>query len=161
MRSRHCAFLAVLLSVSAASAAFAAASLTPLGDLPGAPFSSSAYGVSADGSVIVGWGASASGYEAFRWTSEGGMVGLGTTLPDSDSVSFAKGVSGDGSVVVGYSQIWGPGHASASSRSPSRAGSALAIPRADRNFSFAGDVFDGERHGRFGRLASTIGCRTV
>ena len=54
MRSRHCAFLAVLLSVSAAPAAFAAASLTPLGDLPGGSFKSYAYGVSGDGSVVVG-----------------------------------------------------------------------------------------------------------
>ena len=33
--------------------------------------------MSADGSVVVGRGASASGIEAFRWTASGGMVGLG------------------------------------------------------------------------------------
>jgi probable HAF family extracellular repeat protein len=48
-----------------------------LGDLPGGEFHSVAIGVSADGSVIVGPSDSASGYEAFRWTSDGGMVGLG------------------------------------------------------------------------------------
>ena len=58
--------------------------------------------VSADGSVVVGQGNSASGYEAFRWTSEGGMVGLGD-LPGGTFESSAWGVSADGSVVVGAS----------------------------------------------------------
>jgi len=34
----------------------AAVSFTPLGDLPGGSFESSAYGVSADGSIVVGNG---------------------------------------------------------------------------------------------------------
>jgi probable HAF family extracellular repeat protein len=72
-----------------------------LGDLPGGSFNSRAYGVSADGSVIVGYGNSASGSEAFRWTSGGGMVGLGD-LPGGSFGSRANGVSADGSVVVGY-----------------------------------------------------------
>ena len=38
--------------------------------------------------------------EAFRWTSGGGMVGLGD-LPGGSSASFATGVSADGSVIVG------------------------------------------------------------
>ena len=54
-----------------------AASFQGLGDLPGGVFSSSAGGVSADGSVVVGSGTSANGYEAFRWTQATGMVGLG------------------------------------------------------------------------------------
>ena len=105
MRSKHCAFAAVLLSVSAASAAFAAASLTPLGDLPGGAFKSSASGVSADGSVVVGGSTySVYGYtQAFRWTSDGGMVGLGYPPgePLVEPFSTATGVSGDGLVVVG------------------------------------------------------------
>ncbi len=53
--------------------------------------------------LIVGGAAiSASGREAFRWTSGGGMVGLGD-LPGGESDSEANGVSADGSVVVGYS----------------------------------------------------------
>ena len=49
-----------------------------LGDLPGGSFSSHAFGVSSDGSVVVESSHSVSGgYEAFRWTSAGGMVGLG------------------------------------------------------------------------------------
>jgi probable HAF family extracellular repeat protein len=52
---------------------------------------------------VVGSSSSASGGEAFRWTSEGGMVGLGD-LPGGDFGSVANDVSGDGSVVVGSSQ---------------------------------------------------------
>jgi probable HAF family extracellular repeat protein len=77
-----------------------AATLTPLGELPGGSFSSAPTGISADGSVIVGGSSSASGQQAFRWTSDGGMVGLGN-LPGG-LWSQAYGVSADGSVIVGY-----------------------------------------------------------
>jgi probable HAF family extracellular repeat protein len=77
-----------------------ATSLTPsrhfigLGDLPGGVANSTAYGVSADGTTVVGCGNSATGLEAFRWTRVRGMAGLG--FPEA----FA--VSADGSMVVGY-----------------------------------------------------------
>src|SRR5262245_37489475 len=90
--------IAFLLLTGAVSTAYAAASLTPLGDLPGGQFASRANDVSADGSVIVGSSYSASGLEAFRWTSGGGMVGLGD-LPGGSFGSAASGVSADGSVV--------------------------------------------------------------
>jgi probable HAF family extracellular repeat protein len=45
-------------------------------------------------------GSSASGTEAFRWTSDSGMVGLGD-LTGGDFSSQAHAVSADGSVVVG------------------------------------------------------------
>ena len=73
-----------------------------LGDLPGGIFDSSAHGISANGSVIVGASNSASGTEAFRWTQAGGMLGLGD-LPSGSFDSLASGVSADGSVVVGRS----------------------------------------------------------
>src|SRR5690606_24153735 len=72
-----------------------------LGDLDGGSFYSEAYAVSADGSVIVGFGTSDDGQEAFRWTEADDMVGLG----DFDGDVFqsrAYAVSADGSVVVGY-----------------------------------------------------------
>ena len=97
MRSLACtsgAMAAVLLG-GAASTAFAAASLTPLG------IYSVANGVSGDGSVVVGNSLFGSGYEAFRWTSAGGMVGIGK--PPGDHSSYARGINGDGSVVVGGS----------------------------------------------------------
>jgi len=73
-----------------------------LGDLPGGEAGSYAFGVSADGSVVVGYGHTAAGIEAFRWTSGGGMVGLGD-LPGGLVYSYATGVSADGSVVAGPS----------------------------------------------------------
>jgi probable HAF family extracellular repeat protein len=72
-----------------------------LGDLPGGIFDSEATATSADGSVVVGYGRTASGQEAFRWTVDDGMVGLGS-LPD-DYSSVANATSADGSVVVGSS----------------------------------------------------------
>ena len=73
-----------------------------LGDLSGGDFSSKAFGVSADGSVVVGKGSGDSGTEAFRWTSAGGMNGLGS-LVEERFYSDAKAVSDNG-VVVGESQ---------------------------------------------------------
>jgi probable HAF family extracellular repeat protein len=71
-----------------------------MGDLPGGLYSSVANAVSRDGATIVGDGNSASGREAFRWTSGGGMVGLGD-LPGGDFWSEGRDVSDDGSTVVG------------------------------------------------------------
>jgi probable HAF family extracellular repeat protein len=70
-----------------------------LGTLPGGD-ESEAYGVSADGSVVVGMAFNAAGqWRAFRWTEAGGMQDLGTLGGDR---SWATGVSADGSVVVGW-----------------------------------------------------------
>jgi probable HAF family extracellular repeat protein len=94
-------YLPFILAAAFTPWAAGAASLTPLGDLAGGDFNSLALGVSGDGSVVAGQGNSASGQEAFRWTSGGGMVGLGD-LPGGSFISTARGVSSDGSVVVGY-----------------------------------------------------------
>jgi MYXO-CTERM domain-containing protein len=88
--------LVAILIGGAASTAFAAASLTPLGDLPGGAFDSLAKDVSADGSVVVG----VSNSEAFRWTASSGMVDLGVLGGSYNSHAF--GVSDDGSTVVGF-----------------------------------------------------------
>ena len=85
-----------------ATAAMGQASFQGLGDLPGNLFDSSAWGVSADGMVVVGQADPTIGREAFRWTSGGGMLGLGD-LPGGSFFSNAYAVSGDGSVVVGIS----------------------------------------------------------
>ena len=75
--------------------------LVRLGDLPGGLIRGSASGVSADGSVVVGYGYSAAGAEAFRWTQGSGMVALGD-LPGGSFSSMASAVSADGSVIVGH-----------------------------------------------------------
>ena len=59
-----------------------------------------ANGVSADGSVIVGWRLGLDNFEAFRWTEATGIVGLG--IPDDAVQSFAEGVSADGKIIVGW-----------------------------------------------------------
>lgn len=81
-----------------------------LGDLPGGGFLSVARGVSRNGSVIVGNGTiEATGWnqdtsEAFIWTAQSGMIGLGTISPGSGKPSStAYDVSADGRVIVGYS----------------------------------------------------------
>jgi probable HAF family extracellular repeat protein len=71
-----------------------------LGFLPATSIST-ANGISADGTVVVGY----SGLQAYRWTESGGMVGLGF-LP-GQTFSNAIGVNADGSVVVGYSEFHG------------------------------------------------------
>jgi probable HAF family extracellular repeat protein len=76
-----------------------------LGTLPGAgnmgrELYSNAQAVSADGLTVVGDGYSSNGSEGFRWTSAGGMVGLGD-LPGGFFQSSAYGVSANGTVIVG------------------------------------------------------------
>ena len=97
--------LAVAVALAALPATAHAQSFTPLGDLAGGSFDSGARGVSANAEVIVGDaqpGTTTNDREAFRWTSAGGMVGLGKVagLP-LESVALAA--SADGSAVVGAS----------------------------------------------------------
>ncbi len=92
-----------LLALLFCAPALHAQSFQGLGDLPGGTFTSRAYGVSADGAVVVGEGSRADGNDgAFRWTASGGMVDLGD-LPGGNFYSRARGVSADGAVVVGDS----------------------------------------------------------
>jgi probable HAF family extracellular repeat protein len=77
--------------------------MTGLGDFPGGQLASSAIGVSDDGAVVVGNATpSTLDGEAFRWTSDAGMVGLGV-LAGGTSFSTANRASADGAVVVGRS----------------------------------------------------------
>ncbi len=74
-----------------------------LGDLPGGGVASLPAAISGDGSVVVGLSSSGNGQEGFVWTSDGGMVGLGTLPGGPGFASVARGVSSDGRVVVGDS----------------------------------------------------------
>ncbi len=61
---------------------------------------SSAYGISADGSVVVGLSRTTSGKtHAFLWDTANGMVDMGSLQGQS---SRANAISGDGTVVVGW-----------------------------------------------------------
>ncbi len=78
-----------------------------LGDLPGGVFNSQAHFVSSDGNVVVGHSnvafddnAGIFQEEAFRWTAQTGIQGLG--IPTGARVTQAFGASADGSSVVGY-----------------------------------------------------------
>jgi probable HAF family extracellular repeat protein len=86
-----------------------AAAATPsfmwLGDFPGGSLDSVAYGVSADGSVVSGFGTAVLGIQAFRWTAADGLTALGD-LPGGQNYSVGgsgSSISADGQVVVGYS----------------------------------------------------------
>ena len=72
-----------------------------LGFLPGGQKFSEAFGVSADGTTIVGVSDSASGNQAFRWTQAEGMVGIGKLA--GASFTRANAISADNSTVTGYS----------------------------------------------------------
>lgn len=92
--------MTVLFSISPA---FSQLQFFPLGDLPGGATTSAAYGVSADGNVVVGFASTASGTVAFRWTEVGGMVALPGLTGGSSTSAIAYAVSADGSVIVGGS----------------------------------------------------------
>lgn len=81
------------------------AEFIPLGDLPDAAFRSFASDVSGDGRVVVGTGTSElSGgvSEAFRWTLETGIVGLGVHTNLIGERSIARAVSHEGNHIVGF-----------------------------------------------------------
>jgi probable HAF family extracellular repeat protein len=68
--------------------------------------SSWALGVSADGSVVVGYAQNAAGQlRAFRWTAVGGMEDLNTTyahlLTNGSVLEMASAISPDGRYIVG------------------------------------------------------------
>lgn len=71
----------------------------PLADLPGGASNSQAFGVSADGRVVVGMGSISGGVRAVRWVEGGAPESLGN-IPDGFG-SLANGTNADGGVVVG------------------------------------------------------------
>lgn len=92
---------ALLPTVGAYAADFQGLGMLPGGASPGS-YRSSAGGISADGSTVVGLSTSANAgqyTEAFRWTAAGGMVGLGG-FSGYPTNSVAAGVSANGQVVA-------------------------------------------------------------
>jgi probable HAF family extracellular repeat protein len=72
-----------------------------LGTLGGTIENHQARAISRDGQRIAGTSSSPSGSEAFLWTQETGMIGLGSL--SSVFQSEGRGLSSDGRVVIGYS----------------------------------------------------------
>ena len=72
-----------------------------LGQLPGGSYAG-ANAVSADGSIIVGSGQTATGTRGFRWTQADGMTAL-AELSGGIEWGSAEAISADGSVIVGSS----------------------------------------------------------
>lgn len=73
-----------------------------LGDLPGGITHGRAFGVSGDGSVVVGFGHDSEDGHAFRWTQGSGMVSLGGYADaEISTFSLANAISTDGSTIVG------------------------------------------------------------
>lgn len=79
----------------------AAGTWTFLGNLNSSPDGTSAWGMTSDGSTVVGLGMF-SGWEghAVKWSQATGLVDMGSTTPGSSS--RANGINNDGSVVVGW-----------------------------------------------------------
>lgn len=95
-----------LTAVLAAFAGFAGVSVAQpvfhlIGALPGSNTFSSGYGVSEDGSVVVGHSGNnyyyGSSSHAFKWTSDDGISDLDPLAP----AAGAYGISADGTVIVG------------------------------------------------------------
>ena len=74
-----------------------------LGDFPGGDFESEAKGISDDGRVIVGYGETATGFEACRWVADDQgawqMLTLGAIAGSDNIRAYAS--SADGSAIVG------------------------------------------------------------
>ena len=87
--------------------AVARALVRGLGDLAGGSFDSRARATSSDGSVVVGRGRSASGFEAFVWDATNGMRELDQILTSLGvdltgwTLSEARSISADGLTIVG------------------------------------------------------------
>lgn len=93
------AVICVTISVTSVAPA-AIPSFSSLGSFPGSPADSIANGMSADGTIVVGYSKTPSQiYEPFRWTAATGMAPLSPigSLPNA----HANGISGDGIVIVG------------------------------------------------------------
>lgn len=93
-----------------------------LGDLPGGKVLSEAEATNYDGSVVVGWSATARGMEAFIWDAANGMrriedvlAAKGVSIPSGWILKAASGVTSNGGVITvvgkalrpdGYTEAW-------------------------------------------------------
>lgn len=101
-RQLHLLVIVTTLVASVSNNLAGTVSFQGLGDLDGGGFSSSAYGISRNGLVVVGASNSSLHLQAFRWTLSEGMINLGS-FSGGNHFSMAYDVSNDGSVIVGRS----------------------------------------------------------
>lgn len=93
-------FVIVVLMFTCIPESYASYSFRGIGHLPGGGSESWAYGISGDGTVVVGTSDSAAGYEAFHWTSLYGIDSIGD-LPGGRTHSGANDASSNGWFIVG------------------------------------------------------------
>jgi len=97
--SSHLRPILALALTSILAPAASAQSFQGIGDLTGGAFSSFAYGISSDGTTVVGAGTTAAGTEAAYWRS-GTLVSLGDIAGGAVD-AYANSVNSDGSIIVG------------------------------------------------------------
>src|SRR5262245_51422042 len=100
------AAVSVVSLAGALQLAAAPPSFTGIGDLSTGNTLSALYGVSGDGSVVVGYSHVMAGNQAIRWTAVDGLEPIGE-LPGGGFESIARGVSIDGTIIVGDSSATG------------------------------------------------------
>jgi probable HAF family extracellular repeat protein len=83
--------------------------MSDLGVLPGGYFGSTAYDVSGDGSILVGYSRNNSVYSAMIWDQVHGMRDLKSVLVNDYKLNlngwalkYAEGISDDGRTIAGY-----------------------------------------------------------
>jgi probable HAF family extracellular repeat protein len=82
------------------------ASFQGLGDLSGGDYHSEAWGVSPDGSMVVGYGTGSDNWEAVRWNPDIGMDSLGVVIDgNAYDKTIANAASTGGEVIVGNGYI--------------------------------------------------------
>jgi probable HAF family extracellular repeat protein len=94
--------------------------LEDLGHLPGQFATDSlAFGLSADGRVVVGSSQASNNDQAYRWSAATGMQDIGTALTGGEGWSEADAANADGSSVVGWAadpeihaMLWTAAHGS-------------------------------------------------
>ncbi|HKQ96528.1 MAG TPA: thrombospondin type 3 repeat-containing protein, partial [Candidatus Polarisedimenticolia bacterium] len=89
--------------LAGAPAASGGATFTPLDDIPGGDFGCTAFGISADGRVVVGQGTSDLGFEAVVWLPGAAPLSLGPS-PGGFLGAVAEAASDDGTFVIGFQQ---------------------------------------------------------
>ncbi len=95
--------LALPVSARAGSIGFTRLGFLDSSSSGGAP-RSEAYGISSDGSTVVGFSKAEGSFRGFRWTAAGGMISIGA-LDSLNPYSDALAISGDGSTIVGESRF--------------------------------------------------------